>query len=145
MAVSVKAITLWRAEVDNRPGTLARALGPLAESGASLRVAMAYRFPGNESRGAIELFPVSGRKATTAARRAGLSESGIPTLLVEGDDKAGLGAAIARSLAEAGINVAFLVSQVVGRRYAAVIGFDSPADARKAAPLLRKAKPASRK
>jgi hypothetical protein len=145
MAVSVKPITLWRAEVDNRPGTLARALGPLAESGASLRVAMVYRFPGNESRGAIELFPVSGRKATTAARRAGLSESGIPTLLVEGDDKAGLGAAIARSLAEAGINVAFLVAQVVGRRYAAVIGFDSPADARKAAPLLRKAKPASRK
>ena len=46
MAVSVKAITLWRAEVDNRPGTLAKALGPLAESGASLRVAMAYRFPG---------------------------------------------------------------------------------------------------
>ena len=145
MAVSVKAITLWRAEVDNRPGTLAKALGPLAESGASLRVAMVYRFPGNESRGAIELFPISGRKATTAARRAGLSESGIPTLLVEGDDKAGLGAAIARSLAEAGINVAFLVAQVVGRRYAAVIGFDSPADARKAAPLLRKAKPASRK
>ncbi len=145
MAVSVKQITLWRAEVDNRPGTLAGALGPLAESGTSLRVAMAYRFPGNESRGAIELYPVSGRKPTNAARRAGLSESGIPTLLVEGDDRAGLGAAIARSLAEAGINVAFLVAQVVGRRYAAVIGFDSPADARKAAPLLRKAKPASRK
>ena len=64
---------------------------------------------------------------------------------MEGDDKAGLGAAIARSLAEAGINVAFLVAQVVGRRYAAVIGFDSPADAKKAAPLLRKAKPASRR
>ncbi|MEO8349285.1 MAG: hypothetical protein ABI610_10265 [Acidobacteriota bacterium] len=145
MAVSVKSITLWRAEVDNRPGTLAGVLGPLAESGASLRVAMAYRFPGNESRGAIELYPVSGRRSTAAARRAGLSESGIPTLLVEGDDRAGLGAAIARSLAEAGINVAFLVAQVVGRRYAGVIGFDSQADARKAAPLLRKARPASRK
>ncbi len=145
MAVSVKSITLWRAEVDNRPGTLAGALGPLAESGASLRVAMAYRFPGNESRGAIELYPVSGRRATAAARRAGLSESGIPTLLVEGDDKPGIGAAIARSLSQAGINVAFFVAQVVGRRYAAVIGFDSQADAKKAAPLLRKAKPTSRK
>ncbi|MDQ5858891.1 MAG: hypothetical protein M3542_11530, partial [Acidobacteriota bacterium] len=132
MAVSVKSITLWRAEVDNRPGTLAGALGPLAESGASLRVAMAYRFPGNESRGAIELYPVSGRRATAAARRAGLSESGIPTLLVEGDDKPGIGAAIARSLSQAGINVAFFVAQVVGRRYAAVIGFDSQADAKKA-------------
>lgn len=145
MAVTVKQITLWRAEVDNRPGTLAGALGPLAEAGANLKVVMAYRFPGDESRGAIELYPVSGRKTTAAARRANLSESGIPTLLVEGDDRPGLGAVIARSLAEAGINVAFFVAQVVGRRYAAVIGFDSSADARKAAPLLRKAKPAARR
>lgn len=144
MAVRVQSITLWRAEVDNRPGTLARALGPLAGAGANLKIAMAYRFPGNESRGAIELYPVSGRKATAAARRAGLSESSIPTLLVEGDDRPGLGAAISHNLAEAGVNVAFLVAHVVGRRYAAVIGFDTRADARKAAPLLRKAKPARR-
>lgn len=145
MAVTVKSITLWRSEVDNRPGVLAGALGPLADAGANLRVAMAYRFPGDESRGAIEVYPISGRSATTAARRAGLSESGIPTLLVEGDDRAGLGAAIAHSLSQAGINVAFLVAQVVGRRYAAVIGFDSERDAKKAAPLLRRAKPRSRK
>lgn len=143
-SVTVKSITLWRVEVDNRPGTLARVLEPLAQAGADLKVAMAYRFPGNETRGAIELYPVSGMRATAAARRAGLSESGIPTLLVEGDDKPGLGAAISRSLAEAGINVAFFVAQVVGRRYAAVIGFDTAAGARKAAPLLRKAKPAKR-
>jgi hypothetical protein len=143
-SVSVKSISLWRVEVANRPGTLAGVLAPLAQAGANLKVAMAYRFPGDESRGAIELYPVTGRQATAAARRAGLSESGIPTLLVEGDDKPGLGAAFARSLSAAGINVAFFVAQVVGRRYAAVIGFDTAAGARKAAPLLRKAKPAKR-
>jgi hypothetical protein len=143
-SISVKSITLWRVEVENRPGTLADALGALAEAGANLKLAMAYRFPGNESRGAIELYPVAGRKATAAARRAGLSESGIPTLLVEGDDKPGLGAAFARGLSAAGINVAFFVAQAVGRRYAAVIGFDTVAGARKAAPLLRKAKAAKR-
>lgn len=145
MAVSVKSITLWRSEVQNRPGMLAAALGPLAEAGADLRVVMAYRFPGDESRGAVELYPVSGKRAQTAARRAGLSESGIPTLFVEGDDRPGIGAAMARSMAEAGINLAFFVAQVIRRRYAAVIGFDSAADARKAAPLLRRAKPASRR
>lgn len=145
MAVSVKQITLWRSEVGNRPGILASALGPLAEAGADLRVVMAYRFPGDESRAAVELYPVSGKKAQAAARRAGLSASGIPTLLVEGDDRPGIGAAMTRSMAQAGINLAFFVAQVVRRRYAAVIGFDSPADAKKAAPLLRKAKPASRK
>ena len=52
MAVTVKSITLWRSEVDNRPGVLAGALGPLADAGANLRVARAYRFPADESRGA---------------------------------------------------------------------------------------------
>jgi hypothetical protein len=88
---------------------------------------------------------VTGRRAQDAARSAGLSDSGIPTLLVDGEDRPGTGAAIARAIAEAGINLAFFVAQVVGRRYAAVIGFDSEADARKAAPLIRRAKPAARR
>jgi hypothetical protein len=144
MAVTVKKITLWRSEVANRPGTLASALGPLAQAGANLRVVMGYRFPGDETRGAVELYPVTGRRAQAAARRAGLSDSGIPTLLVDGEDKPGMGAAIARAIAEAGINLAFFVAQVVGRRYAAVIGFDSEADAKRAAPLIKRARPAQK-
>jgi hypothetical protein len=144
MAVSVKRITLWRREVANRPGILAGTLAPLAEAGADLRVVMVYRFPGDESRGAVELAPVTGRRSQAAARRAGLSNSGIPTLLVEGEDRPGTGVAIARAMAEAGINLAFLVAQVVGRRYSAVIGFDSETDARRAAPLIRRARPARR-
>jgi hypothetical protein len=145
MPVTVKKITLWRSEVANRPGMLASALGPLAQAGADLKVVMGYRFPGDETRGAVELYPVTGRRAQDAARSAGLSDSGIPTLLVDGEDRPGTGAAIARAIAEAGINLAFFVAQVVGRRYAAVIGFDSEADARKAAPLIRRAKPAARR
>lgn len=141
MAVSVKRITLWRSEVANRVGTLAGALGPLAAAGADLKVVMAYRFPGDESRAAVELYPISGRRPQAAAREAGLSESGIPTLFVEGDDRPGVGYAIARSVADAGINLAFFVAQVVKRRYSAVVGFDSEADAKKAAGLIRKAKP----
>ena len=145
MPVTVKKITLWRSEVANRPGTLASALAPLAQAGADLKVVMGYRFPGDETRGAVELYPVTGRRAQDAARSAGLSDSGIPTLLVDGEDRPGTGAAIARAIAEAGINLAFFVAQVVGRRYAAVIGFDSEADARKAAPLIRRAKPAAKR
>jgi hypothetical protein len=144
MAVSVRKITLWRSEVPNRPGMLAGALAALSQAGADLKVVMAYRFPGDESRGAVELYPVTGKKAQTAARRAGLSESGIPTLLVDGDDRPGVGAAIARALAEEGINLAFFVAQALGRRYAAVIGFDSESDAKKAVPLIKKAKPSKK-
>ena len=139
MPITVKNITLWRREVENQPGVLAGTLGPLAEAGADLQVVMGYRFPGNESKGAIELYPLTGRALSKAAQSAGLEASAIPTLLVEGDNKPGLGHAIAQAIAGAGVNIAFFVAQVIGRRYSAVIGFDSPADAKQAAPLIKKA------
>jgi hypothetical protein len=43
-----------------------------------------------------------GKKAKTAAQKAGLAVSPIPILLVEGDNKPGLGAAIGEALADAG-------------------------------------------
>jgi hypothetical protein len=145
MPVTVKHISLWRKEIENQVGTLAQTLEPVAKAGANLRVLMGYRYPGNEARAAIELYPVSGKKATAAATEAGLSASSNPTLLVEGDDKSGLGLAIAKAIADAGLNMAFFVAQVVGRRYSAVIGFDSNADAETAAGLIKKATASKKK
>ena len=139
MAVTVKKITLWRGEVENKPGVLDKVLGPLADAGADLQVVMGYRYHGHRNKAAIEVCPVSGKRVTTAARRAGLRESSIPTLLVEGNNRPGLGHAIAQALAEAGINVGFLVAQVIGARFSAVIGFDDEAASRKAASLIKKA------
>jgi hypothetical protein len=138
MAVSVKKITLWRSEIDNRPGALASVLEPLAGTGADLQVAMGYRFPGNATRAAIELAPVQGKKAATAARKAGLAPSGIPTLIVQGENRAGLGARLSRAMGDAGIDMAFLVAQVVGRKYAGIFGFDSEEDAARAAGVIKK-------
>ncbi len=141
MAVTVKKAVLWRREVENRPGTLARTLAPLAEVGADLQVVMAYRYPGGGDKGAIELHPVSGKKSTAAAQTAGLAPSSIPALLVAGDNRPGLGYAIAKAIGDAGINMSFLMAQVVGRRYSALFGFENDADAGKAATLIRKAAP----
>jgi hypothetical protein len=139
MAVSVKEITLWRREIQNQPGMLAAALEPLAGARADLRVLMAYRYPGDESKGAVELFPVSGKKATAAAQAAGLTAADIPAVLVEGTNRPGLGFETTRAIADAGINLAFLVAHVIGSKFAAVYGFDNEADRRKAVSLLRKA------
>ncbi|MGH7895826.1 MAG: hypothetical protein ACREQL_14230 [Candidatus Binatia bacterium] len=125
MALTVRRITLWRREVDNLPGVLASTLEPLAGAGADLRLVMGYRFPEAPTRAAIEVFPVSGKKAMAAAQAAGLHAFELASLLVEGDNRPGLGAAIGRALAEAGINIVFLVAQAIGRRYSAVIGFES--------------------
>ena len=138
MATTVKSIKLWRTEIPNRPGELANILGPLVGAGTDFQILMGYRFPGNETKAAIEVYPVSGKKAAAAAGAAGLSDSGIPCLQVEGDNKRGVAQAIAKSIADAGINLSFVVAQAVGRRYSAVFGFDNDADTRKAASLIKK-------
>lgn len=139
MATTIRTARLYRGEIDHSPGTLAAALAPLAAAGADLQIVMAYRLPGDRSRAVVEIYPVAGKKLQAAAQAAGLAPMGAPMLVVAGDNKAGLGAAITRALAAAGINIAYLVAQVTGRRYSAVFGFDSDADAKRAAGLIKKA------
>ena len=117
MSLTVKKVELWRREVENRPGILADVLGILADAGANLEIAMAYRYPGNQSLGAIEVFPVSGRKRVAAAQAAGLQPL---------------------ALADAGLNISFLVTQVIGRKFTAIFGFDSEDDAVRASRIIRK-------
>ena len=138
MDITVKKITLWRRESGDRPGLMAETLRPLAGYGTSLKVAMGYRQPGGGT-AVIEVSPVSGKKSVAAAESAGLGASTIPTLLVEGDDRPGLGYALAHAIADAGINLDFLVAQVVGRKFSAIFGFGNEADAKTAAGLIKKA------
>ncbi len=139
MPVTVKSISLWRKEVLNQAGTLAETLEPISKAGANLRVLMGYRYPGDATKAAIELYPLAGKKVTAAAAGMGLVASQIPALLVEGDDKPGLGLAIAKAISGAGVNMTFFVGQVVGRRYSAVLGFETESDAKTAAPIIKKA------
>jgi hypothetical protein len=139
MALSVKKITLWRGVVENRPGALAEVLEPVAAAKADLQVVMGYREPGQPGKAAIELYPVTGRRLSEAVEGAGLSPAAIPALLVSGPNRAGVAHRVARALADGGVNLAFLVAQVLGRNYSAVFGFESESDAAKAAGLIRKA------
>jgi hypothetical protein len=137
MAVKIKRIVLWRGDVENVPGSLARTLAPLKAT--SLQTVMGYHRHGEGNRAVIEAFPVSGKRAAAAAASVGLAPSTLPALLVEGDDRAGLGYDIAQALGAAGINMNFLVAQVVQKRFAAVFGFVSDADAKAAVPIVKKA------
>jgi hypothetical protein len=145
MAVTVKKIVLWRKEVENRPGALASTLASLASAGTDLQVVMAYRYPGAESKAAIELYPVTAMKSVAAAKEAGLTASSIQAFLVEGDNRLGLGHAISQAIADAGINMDFVVAQVIGKKYSAVFGFESEADASKGAAVIRKAAAAKKR
>jgi hypothetical protein len=81
---------------------LANTLEPLSKAGADLQVIMGYRYPGGEVKAAIELNPVSGRKFTGAAKTAGLAPSPISALLVQGDNRQGLGHALTKAIGDAG-------------------------------------------
>ena len=76
MPVTVK-IVLWRKEVQNRAGILANVLAPLGHDGTDVHAVMAYRFPGHETKAAIELYPVKGKRSITAAKEAGFSVSTV--------------------------------------------------------------------
>jgi hypothetical protein len=145
MPVRVRPVTLWRAEVENEPGALARALGPLAEARTNLQAIMGYRLPGDRGRAAVEIFPVRGAKAVSAAESSGLNEAQISALHIEGENRPGLGHAIAKALADAGINMDFFVGLASGDRHATVIGFDSRDDAERAVPLIKRAAAAERR
>jgi hypothetical protein len=68
-----------------------------------------------------------------------LAPSSISILMVERDNRPGLGHAIAEAVGDAGINMSFAMAQVVGRRYSAVFGLENEADASKAATLIKTA------
>src|SRR3990172_2787954 len=73
MALTIRKVSLWRTEVDNRPGALAEVLAPLAAAKGDLQVLMGYRIPGQQQRAVVEIAPVTGRKLSGAAAQARLS------------------------------------------------------------------------
>jgi len=142
MALTLKEITLWRRNINNTPGTLARVLEPL--TGTDLTVVMAYRIPGQERQAVVELYPITGKRATAKAQASGLVAADLPALLVQGANRAGVGFETTAGFAEAGINLAFLVTQVIGTRFTSVYGFDTDSDRRKAIQILKR-KPARKR
>lgn len=136
MALTVRKILLWRREAVDAPGVGSETLEPFAKAGASLKLVMGYRI--HDGKAAVEVWPVAGKKTVSVAQGAGLVPASIPALLVEGDDRPGLGHAFTRAVADAGISLSFLMAQVVGRKFSAIFGFGTEADATAAAPLLRK-------
>ena len=90
-------------------------------------------------------FVTTGKLSQPRVKTPLVNASAIPALLVEGDNRAGLGYVTAQAIAGAGINMDFIVAQVVGRKYSAVFGFESDAEATKCAAIIRKTAAAKKK
>ncbi len=130
MATSVKRVVVWRNVVENQPGTMARVLEALSQQ--MLELVIGY------DGSVIDIAPVVGRKAIATARRAGFEPLPTPMVLLEGADRLGVVLAATRAFGAAGISMDSVVAQAVGKKYRALFGFASDADAKKAAAVAKK-------
>jgi hypothetical protein len=139
MKLTVNRTDLWTATIDDQAGGAAEKLEPLAKAGANFEFVFARRTPEQPGMGILFVWPINGAKLIRAAREAGFAKSGnIHGLRVEGANKPGLVAKIARALADAGISFRGLSAAALGRKFVSHLALDSPAHAGKAASVLKK-------
>ena len=138
MPLNVTQVDVWAGDIQDQPGGLARVLSAIAGAGGSVECVIARREQGRPGTGVVFVTPLTGARAQTAARDAGLSPAeDLATLRVEGSDAPGLGARITEALAAAGINLRGVSAAVVGRNFVAYIGLDNRGDAQSAMTALR--------
>jgi len=140
MALSIKKVDVWAGELRDIPGGLADVLGGLSDAGGDFQFVIARRDPANPGSGQVFITPIKGKKVEQAAAGVGMNRAdAVPTLRVEGGDRPRLGHEMARSIAEAGINIRGFSAAVIGNKFVAYIGFDSQQDADRAASALKSA------
>src|SRR6202043_2548366 len=129
MNLTVTKMDVWAAQIEDKPGGLAKLLGALAGAGADLECLVARRDPLKAGKGVAFLTPVKGADVRKAAKAEGLPPAEKkPTLKVEGNDKPGLGFRITSAIADSGVTLRRLSGIVVGRKFVAFLGFDGKAD-----------------
>ena len=141
MALKVTKAEVWAVDVVDRAGGVADKLDLLAKAGASFEMVFARRTPEKPGKGMLFVTPVKGARAIRAAREAGM---GVPKTIhsvrIEGADRPGLGARIARALGDAGITFRGISGIAIGRKFVSFIACDSAGDQAKTIATLRKLK-----
>lgn len=137
MAYTIRKVDVWAGDTLNRPGTLARILEALTEADAQLEFLVARRVTEKTTR--VFVAPLRGKKQKQAAGKVGFVPApGMNALRIEGPDRKGLGAQIARAVATAGINIRGASAATPGRKFVIYLAFKTPAEATRAAIVLRK-------
>jgi hypothetical protein len=131
-------VEVWVATIEDRPGGAADKLAALANAGASLEMLLARRTD-QPGQGVMFVTPVKGAKATQAAQAAGFGKpQNIHSVRIEGRDRPGLGARVARALGDAGVSFRGLSAAAVGGKVVSYLACDSAEDADRAVGVLKK-------
>ena len=136
----VERVSVWSASLQDNPGSLSNKLNCLEEAGVDLDFIIARRAAEKPGSGVVFVSPLRGDHEIRAASILGFAiSSSIAALRVEGENEPGAAARLTDLIADAEINVRGFSGAVVGRKYVAYIGFDSPEDANEAASIIREA------
>jgi hypothetical protein len=134
----VERVSVWSASLTDHPGSLSNKLNCLDEAGVDLDFIIARRAPEKPGSGVVFVSPLRGDHEIRAASMLGFAiSSSIAALRVEGDNEPGAAARLTDLIANAEINMRGFSGAVVGRKYVAYVGFDSPEDANEAATIIR--------
>ena len=138
MSFTVTKVDIWSSKIEDKPGGLAKVLTALGNAGANLDCIIARRDSAKAGAGVVFLTPAKGTAVRKAAKAEGVAPAKkLATLKVEGDDTPGLGGRITTAIAGAGVNLRGVSAAAIGKRFVGYFGFDSAADATKAARALR--------
>jgi hypothetical protein len=138
MTLKIQRVDTWAASIQDKPGGLAAKLNALAGAGVNLEFVIARRAPDRPRAGVVFVTPIKGASGRRAAKQAGFKKTDkLHTLRIEGADRKGQGARIARALAEKGLNLRGLSAAAINKKFVAHIALDSSADATKAANALK--------
>lgn len=125
--------------MEDKPGSLATKLNALSDGRVSLEFVIARRAPDKPGKGVVFVASIHGAGGTRAARQAGFQKTkSLHTVRIEGPDKRGQGANIARKLSEGGLNLRGLSAAAIGSKFVAYLALDTATEAAKAVRLLRK-------
>jgi hypothetical protein len=139
MKLKVTPVDVWAVSIKDRVGGLAEKLAALTAAGSNLEFVIARRAPERPGKGVVFVTPLKGAKQVKAAEAAGFLRTGsLHSLRIEGMDKPGLGAKMAKALSGAGINLRGLSAAGVGTKFVCYLALDTPEDARKATDILKK-------
>ena len=138
MPLKVSKTDVWAVEIHDQPGGLAQVMEVLAGAGANLQCVIGRRQADKPGTGVVFVTPLKGKNVMAVATAAGFEETHrIATLRVEGADRPGAGAQIARAIANAGVSLRGVSAVALGTKFVGFLGFDSWSDANRAAAALR--------
>ncbi len=139
MAFEITRVDVWAGEIEDRPGALAEKLEALQRAGANLDFVIVRPSASLPGTGVLFVAQIHGPEQTRAAEQSGLIKSHrMHVIRIVGPDRPGLGAGIARTVAQAGLNIDGLSAAAVGDQAIFYIRFATDAEARQGAQLLTK-------